>query len=162
MVYFLALYTGQRISDVLKMTWKHIKGNVIEVVQEKTGTTTWIPLHPTLQDEIRAYKHAMGDKLGYFIIVNQKGKAYTADGFRSVFHKEINACGLGGRTSNDGCTIHGLRKNASTALAEAGCTEKEIMAITGHKTMAMVQHYTRDAQRKLLAQSAMRKWENRS
>jgi hypothetical protein len=39
-----------------------------------------------------------------------------------------------------GHSIHGLRKNAGKALAEAGCGEREIMAILGHKTFQMAAH----------------------
>ena len=45
------------------------------------------------------------------------------------------------------------------ALAEAGCTEKEIMAVLGHKTLAMVQKYTQGARRRRLASSAIAKLE---
>ena len=39
-----------------------------------------------------------------------------------------------------GHSIHGLRKNAGKALAEAGCGEREITAILGHKTFQMAAH----------------------
>jgi integrase len=35
---------------------------------------------------------------------------------------------------------HGLRNAASRRLAEAGCSNQEIMAIAGHKTSQMVDH----------------------
>jgi integrase len=54
--------------------------------------------------------------------------------------------------------VHGLRKNAAVALAEVGCEPHEIMAITGHKTLAMVTHYTKRANQKRLADRAMEKW----
>jgi integrase len=37
--------------------------------------------------------------------------------------------------------IHGWRYNAAKELAEAGCSDSEIAAVTGHKTLAMVQKY---------------------
>jgi integrase len=42
-------------------------------------------------------------------------------------------------------------------LAEIGCTEHEIAAITGHASIAEVQRYTKAADRKRLARSAMAK-----
>jgi integrase len=59
----------------------------------------------------------------------------------------------------DGYSIHGLRKNAAVALADAGCSEFEIMAITGHRTVAMVAHYAKRRDQRLHARSAMDKWE---
>ena len=44
--------------------------------------------------------------------------------------------------------LHGLRKTAAARLAEAGCTEQEIMAVTGHVTSRMVTKYTKDASKK--------------
>ncbi len=43
-------------------------------------------------------------------------------------------------------------------LAEKGCTDHEIMAITGHRSLSEVQRYTRKARRSVLADSAMAKF----
>lgn len=150
--YFLALYTGQRKSDVLGMTWRDIQDGVIKVVQEKTGEAVWIPIHPTLQDFLDNEK-----KRGIYLVANRKGDRYTVDGFDSIWDGELRETGVTG-----GCTFHGMRKNATCALAEAGCTNEEIKSVTGHKTDAMVALYTRDARQKLLAQNAMRKLANRA
>ena len=53
--------------------------------------------------------------------------------------------------------MHGLRKAAARRLAELGCTEHEIAAITGHASIPEVQRYTKAADRKRLAKSAMKK-----
>ena len=42
--------------------------------------------------------------------------------------------------------IHGLRKAACTALAYAGCTGPEIMAVSGHSNLAQVQVYIDEAE----------------
>lgn len=55
------------------------------------------------------------------------------------------------------CSGHGLRKACARRLAEAGATAPEIMSITGHKTLAEVQRYIADANRELMADSAMNK-----
>jgi integrase len=57
-------------------------------------------------------------------------------------------------------TAHGLRKNAAQALAEAGCTVHQIMAITGHKTWKQAMHYTKRVAQKQLAQQAIDKLES--
>lgn len=53
------------------------------------------------------------------------------------------------------CSMHGLRKAAARRLAEAGCTDRQIMAITGHKTTQEVGRYTRSAEQMKLAGQAM-------
>ena len=55
------------------------------------------------------------------------------------------------------CSAHGLRCNAATALAEAGCSVPEIMAITGHKTFKEAQRYASHAQQKKLGEAGYRK-----
>jgi integrase len=53
------------------------------------------------------------------------------------------------------CSSHGLRKAACRRLAEAGCSEHEIAAISGHESLAEVRRYTRAASRARMAKSAM-------
>lgn len=52
---------------------------------------------------------------------------------------------------------HGLRKAAAIALAEAGCRAREIMSITGHKSLSEAERYTRDVDQSCLAESAIAK-----
>ena len=49
------------------------------------------------------------------------------------------------------CSAHGLRKACATALAEAGATAHEIASVTGHQSLEEIELYTRDANRKRLA-----------
>ena len=37
LAFALALYTAQRVSDVVRMGWQHVKGDRIAVTQQKTG-----------------------------------------------------------------------------------------------------------------------------
>jgi integrase len=50
-----------------------------------------------------------------------------------------------------------LRKLAATRLAEAGCSEHEIAAITGHRSLSEVARYTRARDQARLAEQAMSK-----
>ena len=55
----------------------------------------------------------------------------------------------------DDCVLHGIRKCAARHLAESGCSESEIMSITGHRTSRMVAHYTKDASKKRQSTAAI-------
>ena len=55
------------------------------------------------------------------------------------------------------CCAHGLRKAAARRLAEAGCTEHEIAAITGHASLREIARYTKAADQVRLAVAAMDK-----
>ncbi len=51
--------------------------------------------------------------------------------------------------------VHGLRKLAATELAEAGGATHEIAAVTGHRSLAMIDLYTRTAVQPKLAGAAI-------
>jgi hypothetical protein len=61
------------------------------------------------------------------------------------------------RCQTNASEAHGLRKAAARRLAEAGCSASEIAAITGHKTLAEVERYTRAADQERLARRAIQK-----
>ena len=48
LAFALMLYTGQRRSDVHRMTWSDVTGTSIRVVQQKTGRKLALPLHREL------------------------------------------------------------------------------------------------------------------
>jgi integrase len=143
----LHLYTGQRRADVARMAWTDVAGNAMHVVQAKTGARLTIPLHPNLSAALRAWprKHVV-------MLTTTFGKPFTNAGYGNMMADTIAAAGL-----PDRCVLHGLRKAAARRLAEAGCTEKEISAVTGHTTLKEVARYTRAADQKLLAAAAVAK-----
>lgn len=143
----LLLYTGQRRSDVVRMGWKHVRGDLIEVIQQKTGAVLLIPIHPLLQTELEA----ANDGAETFL-QRQDGEAFTPNGFYMRFKSWRAESGL-----PDGLSPHGLRKAAARRLAEAGCSAHEIASITGHASIAEVQRYTRAADQLKMAREAMRR-----
>lgn len=144
----LALCTGQRRSDLVKMKRLQFDGTSIEVRQQKGDELLSIPCHPSLRDELCAMPRDDG-----FILLGERGGPLKAASLSVMVTRQLRRMGI------TGYSIHGLRKNAGNALAEAGCTDHEIRAITGHRTLAMVAHYTKRANQKALARSAMDKLE---
>jgi hypothetical protein len=143
----LAYYTGQRRHDLVRMDWARFDGERIEVVcQSKSREYLSIPCHPVLLAALLPIRKQSGP------IISSRGCAYTANSLSNAFRKVFVQISL------DGYSVHGLRKNAAVVLAEVGCEPHEIMAITGHKTLAMVTHYTKRANQKRLADRAMEKW----
>ncbi|HKF10270.1 MAG TPA: tyrosine-type recombinase/integrase [Xanthobacteraceae bacterium] len=101
---------------------------------------------------------AIADRDCPTILVTAYSKPFSAKGFGNMVSTAIRGAGLPAR-----CKPHGLRKAAARRLAEAGCSASEIMAITGHKTLAEVARYTRAAEQERLARQAIkRQSENRS
>jgi integrase len=142
----LLLYTGQRRSDVVRMGRQHVRNGALQVQQMKTGTELTIPVHMTLASIIAEMPT---DDLTF--LTAQSGEPFTAAGFGNWFREQCNLAGL------VHCSAHGLRKAAARRLAESGCTEHEIAAITGHASLREIARYTKAADQKRLAESAIRK-----
>ena len=142
----LMLYTGQRRSDAVRMGWQHVRGKKIAVRQEKTDTPLLIPIAPALMQALEAVPRS-----NMTFLMTERGAPFTSAGFGNWFRDRCNEAGL------PQCSAHGLRKLAATRLAEAGCSEREIMAITGHKSFAEVSRYVEAARQSRLAEQAMSK-----
>ncbi len=140
----LLLCTGQRRSDVVKMGWQHIEGDRIRVRQTKTGAFISIPMHSDLKAAITSLP-----KSNMTFLVTEFGKPHSVKGFGNWMKKHTSAAGL------TDCTAHGLRKAAARRLAEAGCSNQEIKAITGHKTDKEVGRYTAAADQLRLSDRAI-------
>jgi integrase len=143
----LLLYTGQRRGDVVRMGPSHVHEGEITIIQEKTGTSVTIPMHPRLREIVEATP-MVGVKT---FLVTHFGKPYIAAGFGNWFRDLCNEAGC------PGLSAHGLRKACATRLAEIGCGDKEIAAVLGHRSAAVVSIYTRGADQRKLARSAIRK-----
>jgi integrase len=145
-IFALLLYTGQRVSDVARMSWKDVSpdGESIYVTQDKTGTKLWLALHGDLLAALAAWP-----RQDAAIVSTAWGKPFTTKGLGNKMADAFDAAGLPKR-----CVTHGLRKAAARRLAEAGCSTKEIAAVTGHRSLAEVERYTKGADQRLLNQAA--------
>ena len=148
----LALYSGQRLGDVLKMRWDDIEEGLIAVTQIKTKKKLWVPMH----GQLRVLLNEM-PRSSVTILTSSKGSPWTIMGFRASWQAELNRPEM--RMLRDKNRVfHGLRKSAVVCLLEAGCTDAEVAAVTG-QSRQMVEHYSRQVDQKKLAARAMLKWE---
>ena len=144
LAFALAIHTGQRVSDLKRMGWQHVKGEWIAVRQEKTNTPLMLKMHPDLTHVLSS---APRDNLTF--LVTEYGAPFTAAGLSNWFGKRCRAIGL------LNCTAHGLRKVACKRMADAGCTVHEIAAVSGHKSLKEIERYTREADQARLAGQAL-------
>jgi predicted HicB family RNase H-like nuclease len=86
------------------------------------------------------------------MLLTEYGPPFTVAGYGHWMRAAIKRAGLPLE-----CKTHGLRKAAARRLAEAGCTTKQIAAITGHQSLDEVERYTREADQEKLAEDAIRK-----
>ena len=157
----LALWTGQRQGDLLRLPWSAYDGTHIRLKQSKTGCRVVIPVGAPLKAALDSTA-----KRSTIILTTAEGKPWTPDGFRSSWRKACSKAGIVGVTFND------LRGTAVTRLALADCTEAEIATITGHslrdvRSILDTHYLYRDAALDLyrdaaLAESAIRKLEKRT
>lgn len=145
----LLLYSGQRRSDVVRLGWSNIKGNLLCLTQVKTGAYLEIPIHAELLPFLRA---CPADAETF--LMTEPGKPFARAGFGNWFRDRAAEAGL-----PRGYNSHGLRKAACRRLAEAGCTVHEIAAISGHKSLAEIERYTKSVNQATMAGSAMAKVE---
>ena len=145
-VVMVGLYTGQRIGDVLAMSWGDVKDGQISVVQEKTGKRLLIPLHSDLRNLLDAIP-----KRSTRILTSKSGIPWTYSNWIEVFAPERNRLA-------PGYHFHGTRKNAVIRLLHAGCTIPQAGSITG-QTDETVSYYARQIEQEKLAKVAMEKYE---
>jgi integrase len=147
LAFALHLYTGQRRSDVHRMAWSDIAQGRLRLVQQKTGKSVQVKIHPELQRALETSSHTAET-----ILITAYGRPFTVDGFSGFMRDAIKAAGLPME-----CQPHGLRKAAGRRLAEAGCSAKQIMAVLGHKSLAEAERYVRDADEVRLGDEAISK-----
>jgi integrase len=146
----LALWTGQRQGDLLRLPWSAYDGKHIRLRQSKGGARVVIKVGAPLKAVLDA-----APKLSTIILTPSNGKPWTPDGFRASWGKACKKAGV------SGVTFHDLRGTAVTRLALVGCTETEIATVTGHSlrsVRAIIDtHYL--ARDPALAESAITKLE---
>ena len=151
----LMLYTACRRGDVTRLGPQHVQDGRLNYRQMKNRkrkpNDLSIPVHEDLKRIIdeTPRKHMT-------FLVTEYGKPFSVAGFGNWFREKCDEAGL------KHCSTHGLRKAAAAYSAECGATTLQIMAITGHRSIAEVERYTREAGRTKLADGAMAKFKPRT
>jgi len=147
----LAVYTGQRRGDLIRLSWAQYDGASIRLRQGKTGAALVVPAHRELRALLETWRQTTTTTT---ILAAPAGGAWTDRHLSRELGARMRAIGW------PGLTLHGLRKLAAVRLAQAGATLHEIAAIGGWKSLSMVQHYTKAADQHALAQAAIVRLEN--
>jgi integrase len=146
LAYMAHLHTAQRRSDVVNLPMPKAREDGFRLVQVKTGVKLHLPCPMVLWEEIQRHDRRV------MLIETSFGKPFTSNGYGNWFRERCRDAGMPER-----CSSHGLRKAAATELAEAGCSAKEIQAVTGHASLKEVERYTRAADQARLARQAEKK-----
>lgn len=130
LAFALLLYSAQRSGDVRLIATDAIASGRIALDQSKTSNAVDVPVLAPLIEALAA--GPVGKRT---VLESRGGVPFTPKGFYELMKKACRAAGL------PHCSPHGLRKAAARRCREAGCTDDEGMAITGHTSVKEYRRY---------------------
>jgi integrase len=153
----LGLYSGQRLADVATLTWAQIdlERDEIALTTRKTDKRLLVPIAPPLREHLlslagadnprtpvhpRAFELVRAGRVA--TLSNQFGELLVDAGLREPRNHESR--GIGGRDKRAGMDVsyHCLRHTAVSLLKDAGVPSSVVMALVGHDSVSVSQHYT--------------------
>lgn len=143
----MILFTGLRRGDVWRIGPQHIRNDVLELKAEKNGEQLYIPLHPILKASL---ERVTTGHLAYLVTPKHGRPFKSKESFGNWFGKVCREAHVPSRA-------HGIRKTVAQKLAEAGGSNAELKALFGWTSDAMATLYTRNADKKKLAEGAAEK-----
>lgn len=157
LVFALALYTGAARSDLVRLGWQSVEEDRIVYRRQKTGVAVSVPILPPLAAVL-----ALVPRSRLTFLETESGLVRSDKALGMAFMDWCEKAGLGGKIGGHYLSLHGLRKALGRRLADAGCTETEIMAVLGHTDSKQVRIYTHGKDMARAADSAMGKMANNS
>lgn len=152
----LALHTGQRQGDLLRLAWGNYDGARITLRQGKSrragreGRLITIRCTKALKDTLDGLA-----KRSTLILTTKTGRAFKKRYFADQWEATCKAAGI------EDLHFHDLRGTTVTMLFQAGCNLGEIVAVTGHtlrRAQEILDKYL--ARTSTMADSAIAKLEN--
>lgn len=130
----LALSSGARLSELLKLTWRDIDLNrgLAYIADTKNAERRALPLVKPVRDLLAIKPRVLRSEL-LFPAVRDTSKPFA---FRDHWYTAVRAASL------EDFRFHDLRHSCASYLAMAGASHVQIADVLGHKTLAMVQRYS--------------------
>lgn len=135
----LAIHTGQRYGDLIRLRWSDYDGAAIRLKQNKTEARVTIHCTATLKRMLDATP-----RVGPFILTRADGRPWHTDkddkALAKAWHSRMEAAGfypagwnnMTKEEKRDCVRFNDQRGTAVTLLSEAGASIPQICAITGH------------------------------
>lgn len=156
----LAMHTGQRYGDLVRLRWSDFDGAAISLRQNKGKRRVLVPCSAALRRMLDATP-----RVGPFILTRADGRPWHTAGDDKALSKawraHMVACGLYHDDPAERLELRDLRGTAVTLLSEAGCNIPQIVAITGHTMQSahgILERYL--ARTATLAEAAIHQFEN--
>nr|WP_281397193.1 tyrosine-type recombinase/integrase [Kaustia mangrovi] len=146
----LALHTGQRQGDLLKLAWGSYDGTHIAVRQGKTGRDVKVKCTNALKTTLDGLA-----RTSPLILTTKTGRAFKKRYFANQWEATCKAAGIAD------LHFHDIRGTTVTMLFQAGCSLGEIVSVTGHslrRAQDILDKYL--ARTSTMADSAIAKMEN--
>jgi integrase len=128
----LALLTGQRPADVLKLKRTDIRDGAIWIVQNKTGARLGIEITGELAEVITRINSRPRKAISAFLIQDETGQPLTQGALRSRFDKARTAAKVDFQ-------FRDIRGKAATDTGNLAHSQK----LLGHKNRDMTEHYVK-------------------
>lgn len=146
----LALHTGQRQGDLLKLAWSNYDGTHIKLRQGKTKRYVVVKCTKALKTTLDGLTRTSA-----LIMTTKTGKAFKKRYFAELWEKTCTDAGI------TDLHFHDIRGTTVTMLFQAGCNLGEIVSVTGHslrRAQEILDKYL--ARTSTMADNAIAKLEN--
>lgn len=144
-----ALMTGMRAGEIAAMQWGRVdfKKNTLQVGGAKTagGTGRLIPMNMGLRALLEGYAIWYAERFGameeeWFLFPwGKPGPTYPTRPITDI----SGAWEALRKRAKVKCRFHDLRHTAAAKMAEAGVPESTMLALMGHMSRRMLEHYSR-------------------
>lgn len=132
-ILLMALKTGMRHGEILKLKWKEVDlaHETISVTHTKSKKLRQIPIHPELDAALRELP-----KVAAYVFCDEVGLPLKPEGkVRNDFDDLKEAVGL------PDMTFHMLRHNFASELISKGADIRTVQEYMGHSSLRMLQRY---------------------
>jgi integrase len=130
----LALATGARAGELLRLTWADVSADELVLWETKNGEPRRLPL----SSEARAVLAELPRRHPHLFTNAATARPYTVNGLRHVYRR---ACVRAGLLDRD-LVLHTLRHTAISRMIAAGFDLHTVMELSGHKSHQMLKRYS--------------------
>ena len=155
-IVLFAVYTGQRLGDLARLTWANIDptSGEIHLRTAKTGRPVRIPICAPLQQHLS--QMSAGDEPGSPVhprlsalaatktatLSRQFGEILAAAGLAASVTHAAAKSGRGARRDQSALTFHAFRHTAVSMMKNAGVSPAIVQDLIGHESAEISAHYT--------------------
>ena len=142
----------QRPIDVRKMKWSNVDGRtgVSNFRQQKTGKQMAIKVTNSVQERLHLHQRRNTDD--FIFATNYANRPFTADRVNKVFRSLAEGYGLpivplvdqfnkDGSQKYSAIWLADLRRTGITHASQCGCSDRELMSLSGHRNPQMLVVY---------------------